>query len=153
VKLARLPLLGSVFRRLDSHLGTRLGSSFGVLCLLMIVVASIAAWQMNALLGEFTSAVDDRVPILARLQALAREVSAVNLAARDALLTTDEAGSAAALEPIEAGRAKIGEEIGQIQTLMRNTGDDDRAIAEELGNQSSGVLVTLLKFARLKKAG
>jgi CHASE3 domain sensor protein len=138
VKLARLPLIGSVFRRLDSHLGTRLGSSFGVLCLLMIVVASIAAWQMNALLGEFTSAVDDRVPILARLQALAREVSAVNLAARDALLTTDEAGSAAALERIEAGRAKIGEEIGQIQTLMRNTGDDDRAIAEELGNQSSG---------------
>jgi len=153
MKLASLPLLGSFFRRLDARIGMRLGSSFGALCILMIVTVSIAAWQMNVLLGQFATAVDDRVPILAKLQSLAREVGAVNLAARDALLTADEAGSSAALDRIEAGRATIGEEIGQLQDLMRNAGEEGRGIAEELGNQSSGVLVTLLKFSRLKKAG
>src|SRR5438874_2297970 len=79
MSLASLPLIGSLFRRLDARIGMRLGSSFGALGVLMIVMVSIAAWQMNALLGAFTTAVDDRVPILAKLQSLAREVSAVNL--------------------------------------------------------------------------
>ena len=151
--LARLPVIGFLFRRLDAHIGARLATGFGVLCLLMIAIASLAAWQMNALMNEFASAVDDRVPILTRLQSLAREVSAVNLAARDALLAADDAASAAALDRIEAGRGKIGEEIAQIQTLLGNGGDDARQSSDNLGNQSSGVLVTLLKFSRLKKAG
>lgn len=151
--LARLPLIGAVARRLDARIGARLGTSFGVLCLIMVGTVSIAAWQMNTLLGQFASAVDGRVPLLVRLQSLAREVSAVNLAARDALLATDDAGATAALERIETGRARIGEEIGELQTLMRAAGDDGQAVADDLGNQSSGVLVTLLKLARLKKAG
>jgi methyl-accepting chemotaxis protein len=153
MKLANLPLLGPILRPLDERIGVRLGSSFGAVCVVMISTVAIAVWQMNVLLAEFATTVDDRVPVLAKLQSLVRAVSAVNLAARDSLLTNDEAASAAALDRIEAGRARIGEEIAQIQALMRDAGDEGRTNAEELGNQSSAVLVTLLKFSRLKKAG
>jgi methyl-accepting chemotaxis protein len=144
--------LQRLWRRVDSRIGLRLGLSFGLLCLLMILMAAVAAWQSRTLLGQFGTAIDDRIPILTRLQSLSREVNSVNLAARDSLLAADEA-AAAALGRIEAGRTKIGEEIGRIQALLQGADARGQALSDELGTHSSGVLVTLLKFARMRKAG
>jgi hypothetical protein len=98
---------------------------------------------------QFAHALDDRVTVLAQLQALSTEVSGVNLAARDSILAVDPTVAKAALERIEVGRGRIGDAI---ENLQQQLGADNKALAEELGNHSSSVLVVLLKLSRLQRA-
>jgi methyl-accepting chemotaxis protein len=130
-------------------IGSRLGLGFGLVCLLIVGMAGNAAWQARNMQRQFAQALDDRVPVLTLLQSLSSEVSAVNLAARDSMLADDAAVAQAALTRIESGRAQIGDVFEQIQ---RRLDADNKAMAEELGNHSSGVLVSLLKFSRLQRA-
>jgi methyl-accepting chemotaxis protein len=130
-------------------IGSRLALGFGLVCLLIVVMAVNAAWQASNLQSRFAHALSDGVPVLTRLQALSVDVSEVSLAARDSILATEPAAAQAALERIEAGRNRIGEAI---EALNKQVGDDQKALAEELGNHSSSVLVVLVKLSRLHRA-
>ncbi len=143
----------SIRARLGSRIGLRLGLGFGLLCLLMAVLAANTVWQTQTMQQRFTVSVDEHVQVLKRLQALARDVLAVNLAARDSLLASDAAVAAAALERIESGRSRIGDSIQLIQDTLKTAAGGGQQIGEDLGNQSSAMLVTLLKFTRLQKSG
>ena len=131
----------SLWARLGSHIGLRLGLGFGLLCLLMAVMAANTLWQTRSMQRQFTASVDTHVEALKQLQTLARDVFAVNLAARDALLAADPGVAAAALARIEAGRTGIGEEIQRVQEGLKSGGEAAAQAGEELGNQSSAMLV------------
>src|SRR6185436_2829958 len=130
-------------------IGSRLALGFGLVCLLIVVMAVNAAWQASNLQGQFAHALKDGVPVLTRLQALSVDVSEVSLAARDSILATEPAAAQAALERIEVGRNRIGDAI---EKLNQQLGEDQKAVAEELGNHSSSVLVVLVKLSRLQRA-
>jgi methyl-accepting chemotaxis protein len=143
-----LALVASSIRRRHLGVGARLGLGFGVVCLLIVAMAGIAVWQAVTMQRQFAHALDDRVTVLTQLQALSSEVSGVNLAARDSILAAEPALAQAALERIETGRGRIGEAIERVQHQL---GPDNKALAEELGNHSSSVLVVLLKLTRLQR--
>ena len=145
---AAAPLAPPVRRR---HLGVgaRLGLGFGVVSLLIVVLAGNSIWQAASMQRQFAHALDNRVTVLTQLQALSGEVSGVNLAARDSILATEPAMAQAALERIETGRGRIGEAIERLQQQL---GPDNKVLAEELSNHSSSVLVVLLKLTRLQRA-
>src|SRR5262249_20995497 len=92
-----------------------------------------------------------QVPRMIKVQALARLVAELGIAARDAIVATDEAGADAAVARIEAGRSKVGQQIEDLQQSLRGAGARGEQAATELGNQSSGILITLVKFGRVVK--
>jgi methyl-accepting chemotaxis protein len=139
----------SGWRRVCASIGARLGMGFGMLCLMIVLLTGGAIWQATSLQGRFVHALDHRVPALTQLQALSSEVADVTLAARDALLLSDPAQAKAALDRIESGRSRIG---GLIEKLQQQRGGGNPLIGDELGSQSSSVLVVLLKFSRLQRA-
>ena len=130
-------------------IGARLVLGFGLVCLLIVVMAANAAWQSSKLQRQFAHALNDGVSVLARLQALSVDVSDVGLAARDSILASEPAVAQTALERIETGRGRIGEAI---EKLNQQLGDEQKALAEELGNHSSSVLVVLVRLSRLQRA-
>ena len=134
-------------------LGFRLATGYAVMCLLLLLLSAMSAvmlWQQHR---QFSSVLNTSVPQLTQLQAINESVDTVNLAARDAILATDPGVSTAALQQIEKGRTTIGQHIDQLQqTLSKGTAEQQK-LAEELGAHSSGILVTLVKFSRLHKAG
>ncbi|NRF70679.1 HAMP domain-containing protein [Aquincola sp. S2] len=148
-----MPRLSALTHLSVRRLGTRLALGFGLMCLLLLGIGALAIGQSRVMQAQFAAALDGRVPALVRLQALDREVQSVNLAARDALLAADEAAATAALARIEAGRQKIGSEIEALQKSVEGSADPFAPVVEELGTQSSGALVMLLKFSRQLKAG
>ena len=135
------------------HLGARLGLGFGLLCLLLLAIGGLAIAQSRTMQTRFAGALDGSVPALVSLQALDHEVQLVNMAARDALLAPDDEAVTAALGRIESGRGKIGAGIEALQKAIEDDKDIFAPVVEELAGQSSGVLVSLLKFSRQRKAG
>ncbi|WP_290870116.1 methyl-accepting chemotaxis protein [Aquabacterium sp.] len=138
--------------RFSRRIGARMAMAFAAMGLLMIGLSTaggLQLWQQHA---QFALVLDHSVPHLTRLQDIGNEVNAVNLAARDAILATDEAGSAAALERISQGRSHIGEQIELLQAELQRGNPDSQRLSEELGTHSSGILVTLVKFSRLHQA-
>ena len=140
------PAASTARRRRHLGVGARLALGFGVVSLLIVALAGSAVWQVGTMQRQFAHALDDRVTVLTQLQALSSEVSGVNLSARDLILAADPAVTQAALERIEGGRGRIGDAIERLQQQL---GPENKALAEELGNHSSGVLVVLLKLTRL----
>lgn len=137
---------------LGSRLGIRLAAGFAIMSILMVALGLAGAWQLWRQDGQFATVLDTSVPKLTRLQAIGTEVDAVNLAARDALLASDEHASNAALARIEKGRTHIGQEIEVLQNMLKQGGAESTKLADDLGTHSSGILVTLVKFSRLHKA-
>jgi methyl-accepting chemotaxis protein len=139
-------------RKLCSTVGMRLASGFAVVSLLMVCLSLSQAWLLYRHDRQFSSVLDTSVPQLTALQMIGVEVDAVNLAARDAILASDEDSSASALNRIEKGRVSIGEQIQHLQATLGQNGASGAKMADELGTHSSGILVTLVKFSRLHKA-
>jgi methyl-accepting chemotaxis protein len=135
------------------RIGARLALSYAFLCLLLLAIGLMSIWQARGMHARIAAALDGRVAALVRLQGLDREVQQVNLAARDALLSADEAAAVAALARIEQGRGRIGSEIEALQKTMQGSNDPAAPVVEELAGQSSGVLVALLKLSRQIKGG
>jgi len=134
-------------------IGARLALSYALLCLLLLAIGAMAIGQARGMNARIVAALDGRVAALVRLQGLDREVQQVNLAARDALLSVDEAAAAAALARIEQGRSRIGSEIEALQKSLQGSSDPSAPMVEELAGHSTGVLVALLKLSRQIKGG
>jgi methyl-accepting chemotaxis protein len=134
------------------RLSHRLAASYATMVLLMVALSGMGAWQLLQQDASFGHLLDTTVPQLTSLQSIGAEVDAVNMAARDAILAQDDAAVAKALQRIESGRTVIGQQIETLQANFRRSGGQGEALAEQLGTHSSGILVTLVKFARLHKA-
>ncbi|MEY4764611.1 MAG: hypothetical protein RI907_1284 [Pseudomonadota bacterium] len=137
----------------QSRLAYRLAASFAAMCAAMVALSALGGWLLWQQDRSFASLLDTTVPQLTALRSLGTEVDEVSLAARDAMLATDPEAAQKALERIELGRSRIGQEIEQIQATCRQGGQQGQELAEQLGTHSSGILVTLVKFSRLHKAG
>jgi methyl-accepting chemotaxis protein len=136
------------FRRI----GARLALGFFVTTCLTVISVIGCGWLLWKQDAQFAQVLDQSVPHLTQIQSVGSEVDAINLAARDALLAADDTAAAAALTRIEKGRSSIGQQIESLQSILGQSGQPGRALAEQLSSQSSGVLVTLVKFSRLHKA-
>jgi len=139
-------------RYLDSRIGVRMAVGFALMSLLMVGLSLMGAWQLQQQDTQFANVLDTSVPHLTRLQALGTEVDAVNLAAHDAMLATDESVSTSALGRIEKGRANIGQQIELLQAELQGGDTVSKQLSQDLSTHSSGILVTLVKFSRLHKA-
>jgi methyl-accepting chemotaxis protein len=64
-------------------------------------------------------------------------------------VATDEAGSTGAIARIEAGRAVVGQQIEDLQQGLRSFGPSGVQVATDLGDKSSGIFVSLVKFGRI----
>jgi methyl-accepting chemotaxis protein len=138
--------------RFNSRIGMRLGMGFALMSALMVALSLAGAWQLRQQDAQFAAVLDTTVPHLMRLQSVGTEVDVVNLAARDAILATDEAVSNAALARIEKGRTNIGQQIEKLQAELQQGDTETQRLGNDLGTHSSGILVTLVKFSRLHKA-
>jgi hypothetical protein len=145
-------MLYAVSRAFQSRLSIRLAASYAVMCTLMMVMGALGAWQLWRQDARFGQVLDTTVPQLTSLRSIGAEVDEVNLAARDALLASDEASAGKALARIEAGRGMLGQQIETMQKEFRKSGPQGQELADQLGTHSSGILVTMVKFARLHKA-
>jgi methyl-accepting chemotaxis protein len=134
-------------------IGLRLAASFAAISLLMIVLGLQDGWQLYQHDRQFGEVLDKSIPELTALQNVGSEVAAISMAARDACLASTQEASHAALARIDQGRASIGDQIQRLQTTLTRHGDEGRKLAEQLTAHSSGILVTLVKFSRLHKAG
>jgi methyl-accepting chemotaxis protein len=135
------------FRHL--RIGTRLALGFAAITTMTIASVMACGWLMVQQDDQFSQVLDSSMPELTQLQQVSEEVAAINLAARDALLSVDEASAKAALLRIESGRTQVGQQIENLRLLLSTGNDQKRQLAEQLGTHSSGVLVTLVKFSRL----
>jgi len=147
------PMPTSAPRLMRPRLTHRLAASFAVMCTLMLALSAVSGWLMWQQDRNFATLLDESVPQLTALQAIGDRVNEVNLAARDAMLATDPAASAKALSQIEASRTAIGQQIEHAQATFKEQGDAGKQLSQDLGTHSSGILVTLVKFSRLHKAG
>ncbi|MDO9237488.1 MAG: methyl-accepting chemotaxis protein [Aquabacterium sp.] len=136
----------------NSRVGIRLATGFAIMSALMIMMSLAGAWQLWQQNQQFTDMLDTSVTQMTQLQAISTEVSTVSVAARDALLSSDEASNHASLARIEKGRTIVGQQIEILQKALLNEGGEGVKLSDELANRSSGILVALVKFSRLHKA-
>jgi len=130
----------------------RLATGFTLVLVIMSGVVGVAAWQAVRIQRQLDACANVQIPRMIKVQALARLVADLGIAARDAIVAGDDAASAAALARIEAGRSKVGQQIEDLQLALRGAGPRGEQAATELGDQSSGILVALVKFGRVVKA-
>jgi methyl-accepting chemotaxis protein len=130
----------------------RLGLGFAALLAVMTLVVGVAAWQARAIANQLDAVVNQQIPRMLKVGALARVVSDLNVAARDAIISAGEPAGDAALARIESGRTQVGQQIEDLQRALRTGDPRGEKAATELGDQSSGILVALVKFGRVLKA-
>lgn len=145
--------LRALCRTPGRYIGVRLMACMLSLCLLMAAVSVVGLVEMRAVHARFSEAITTRVPEISAAQKLVSDVSSINIAARDLLLSSTPEQGQNSLQRIESGRITIGQQIEHLQALLHDSGDQGKHLAEQLGNQSSSVLVALIKFTRLYNAG
>ncbi len=133
-------------------LARRLALGFGALVAMMTVVVGVAGWQVRQMELQLDGIVNTQVPKLIKVDALVRLIAELNVAARDAIVFTGDADVAAAIGRIENGRSQVGQQIQDLQEALSQADPRGKQVATELGDQSSGILVALVKFTRVVKA-
>jgi methyl-accepting chemotaxis protein len=133
-------------------LARRLALGFGALVAMMIIVVGVAGWQALQMQRQLDGIVNTQVPKLIKVDALVRLIADLNVAARDAIVFTDDAAVAEAIGRIEKGRSRAGQQIQDLQDALSRADPRGQQVATELGDQSSGILVALVKFTRVVKA-
>jgi len=132
-------------------MGRRMGLAFGAMCLLLVVLAVASSVSTRALFDQQSSLLDKHLPRMADLQGVSRDMVAINLTARD--LVIRGSGAVELLQQLDTGRTRVGEGLQKLQVHLEQSGEADNTHAERLNHYASGMLVSLVKFGRLSKAG
>jgi methyl-accepting chemotaxis protein len=132
------------------NLAGRMGLGFGALVVLMSVVVAVAGWQALRLERQLDAVANSLVPRLLKVQALARSVDRLAVAAHSAIDAPDDSIRAVALAGIAKGRSEVGQQIQELQDALR-ADPKGTQLATELGDVSSGILVSLVKLTRVAK--
>ena len=134
-------------------IGARLALCFGVLGVLLLLLALISISRIDALTARMTSVLEQRLPQLTLLQQLSGDVGGLAKAATDALAAETPAAAAAHLARIQEGRGTVGQRIGELQQSFEQQGDAGRKAAEDISGVSGDAVSALVQFSRILKAG
>lgn len=144
----------AILMRLGRGVAVRLVGGYVMLIAILVGVSVLGLGNLGKIRSTYNQVLDERVPRLTELQNIQAELSAMNVAARDAMLMTDSARLEQVVAVIETGRASVGL---RLEALQKNMDEEDtpksKELAQEVGNLTSGVLIGLVKFSRFAKAG
>jgi len=133
-------------------IAVRLAGSYAALVLVIILVAAAGILNVENVREKYESVLDTRIPMLTQLQQIQADLSAMDVSARDALLSTEPARLKQSLELIESGRTKVGERLETLQKVLNAEGtEQSKKLAQSISDKSSGILVGLVKFSRFFK--
>jgi methyl-accepting chemotaxis protein len=144
-------------QRVRTALGTgvaaRLAGGYALLIALTALVAAIGINNIGKIRQSYDQVLDVRVPRITELQSIQVLLSDLNISARDALLSTDPTALAKSFVTIESGRSRAGEQLEALQKALQAEGTaQSLEVAAQVGNDTSGVLVGLVKLSRYLKA-
>lgn len=103
----------------NMKIGARLGLGFGLVVVLMVIIAVIGTTRMAVLNESLDNVNNDKWPKILLLQDGLAGVNTIGMGARDILMATDEQGKQSAKENIIAGRASIGKAWEQLKPTLK----------------------------------
>jgi methyl-accepting chemotaxis protein len=134
-----------------ARIGTRLGVAFGLMGVLMLGLGAFSAARLQSVSAEFVDVLDTRLPRLELMQSVLDDLNGLNIAARDAIgASADE--MTPLIARIDKAREQVGSKVQQLQDAFKDDGELGAKTAEEFAGHGSGVLVSLVKFARALRA-
>jgi methyl-accepting chemotaxis protein len=132
---------------------TRLAGGYLMLIAMILLVAAIGITNIGKIRASYDQVLDERIPRITELQRIQELLSALNVSARDAMLSTDAQKTTTVIATIESGRAQAGEQLEALQKALQAEGTPQSlAVATQVGNDASAVLIGLVKFSRYIKA-
>lgn len=137
-------------RRFEPGVAARLAGGYALLIAMIIAVVAMSMFNISKIRSTYEQVLDVRIPKITQVQQVQQELFSMNIAARDALLATDDEHMSKVLATIEAGRATVGQKLEILQKNMAS--EESQTIAQEVGNDTSAVLIDLVKFSRYAKA-
>lgn len=136
------------------YVAVRLASGYVLLFVGLIVVAAIGINGMDDLRAKYESELDIRIPVLNQMQTIQSNLAGVSIAGRDALASGDATKIEQSLARIDAVRGEIGAQLEKLQETLNADGTEESAKATaRIGELSSGIIVSMVKFSRAAKAG
>lgn len=143
----------AIFSIFNRSIAARLSASLLALVLVSMFVATLGIRGINVVRTKYETVLDTRIPRLTQLMQIQMDLAAMDVSARDALLSKSPATLEKSLAQIESGRAQVGERLDGLQKELSEEGSDEaKQLAQKIGDHSSGILVGLVKFSRLIKA-
>jgi len=131
----------------------RLAGGYLLLIGLLLLAAVLGTQNTARMRSSYDQVLDVRIPRIAELQAIQRNLTVLNVSARDVLLNADSARTAATLGAIEDGRSRVGEQLESLQRALKSEATPDSLrVAAQVGEDASRGLIGLVKFARYVKA-
>lgn len=103
----------------NMKIGARLGLGFGLVVVLMVIIAVIGTTRMAVLNESLDNVNNDKWPKILLLQDGLAGVNTIGMGARDILMATDEQGKQSAKENIIAGRASIAKAWEQLKPTLK----------------------------------
>ena len=132
----------------------RLVSGYVLLIAMILFVATTGVTNISKIKMAYDQVLDERIPRISELQKVQDLLSSLNVDARDALLTTDEQKLQQVISNIEAGRSSAGEQLELLQSALESENTrESLEIAQKIGDDTSSVLVNLVRFSRFAKVG
>jgi methyl-accepting chemotaxis protein len=132
---------------------SRLAGGYLLLIAMILLMAAIGITNIGKILSTYEQVVEVRIPRITELQRIQELLSALNVSARDALLSTDAQKTTEVIAAVESGRTRAGEQLEALQKALQ---DEDTPqsleVASQVGNDASAVLIGLVKFSRYIKA-
>lgn len=148
---------GSRFNLLDRferNVSVRLASGYVFLVVGLVVVAAVGVKGMDDLRNKYESELDIRIPVLNQMQSIQSNLAGVSISGRDALASGDSAKIEQSLVQIDALRGDIGSQLEKLQEALKADGSTESVQAtERIGELSSGIIVSMVKFSRAAKVG
>ena len=139
--------------RLNAGVVTRLAGGYLLLIAMILLMATIGITNIGKIRTTYDQVLDVRIPRITELQRIQELLSALNVSARDAMLSTDEQKTTEVIAAIETGRTRAGEQLEALQKALQTEGTPQSLeVAGQVGNDASAVLIGLVKFSRYIKA-
>ena len=143
----------SITARKRAGVVTRLAGGYLLLIAMIMLVAAIGITNIGRIRSAYDQVLDVRIPRITELQRIQELLSALNVSARDALLSTDAQKTTEVIAAIESGRTRAGEQLEALQkALQAEGGPQSLEVAAQVGNDASAALIGLVKFSRYIKA-
>ena len=147
--------LQALVKSIAQHaLACRIAGGYIVLIFMMLLITFSGFQDARMTRLSYEELLNTNLPQLSQLESLEIDLAEMSLIARDALLADNDTERDKYLSLIEAQRPVVGDEIESLQKILSDkSNQDSKRLAENIGNNSSGILVNIIKFSRLIKAG
>ena len=143
--------LQALVKSIAQHaLACRIAGGYIVLIFMMLLITFSGFQDARMTRLSYEELLNTNLPQLSQLESLEIYLAEMSLIARDALLADNDTERDKYLSLIEAQRPVVGDEIESLQKILSDkSNQDSKRLAENIGNNSSGILVNIIKFSRL----